>query len=300
MVTPKKRARLRIGFIGAGTIATALATQLRTNGYAITSVASRSYASAQVLADQVPGCTPAKDQGEVLKKASIVFLTVPDDVIRDTANNLEWGAHHMVAHCSGALGLDVLDGPRRLAAQIGVLHPFQTLSSTDNASEIFSGSTFAVEAGEPFLGILKGFVADLSGFAVDLSDKNHALYHLSGVMASNYLVTLANIATQFWSASGLNEKDALQAIIPLMRHTLSNVEENGILQSLTGPIARGDIDTVEKHLDQLRETRPDLLPLYRELGLQTIRISAPKKQATVENLDKIQNVLEETVLEEDQ
>ena len=141
MVTPKKRERLRIGFIGAGTVATALAIRLHSNGYPITSVASRSFSSAEALSDQVPGCTPTNDQEEVLREASIIFLTVPDDLIRDTANNLEWTAKHMVAHCSGSLGLEVLDGPRRLAAQIGILHPYQTFSNTENAGEHFSGST---------------------------------------------------------------------------------------------------------------------------------------------------------------
>ena len=298
MVTPKKRSRMRIGFIGAGTVATALAIHLHSNGYPITSVASRSFASAKALSDAVPGCTATMDQEEVLKEASIIFLTVPDDVIRDTANNLEWGAHHMVAHCSGSLGLDVLDGPRRLAAQIGVLHPFQTFSSSANAGEKFSGSTFAVEAGEPFLGILKGFITDLGGVAVDLSDKNHALYHLSGVIASNYLVTLVNIAIELWKTSGLTEEEALPAVLPLMRNTLANLEANGIPQSLTGPISRGDIDTVKKHLTKLRETRPDLLPLYGQLGLDTVRISTKKNQATEESLNKIRTILKKSIVEE--
>jgi predicted short-subunit dehydrogenase-like oxidoreductase (DUF2520 family) len=298
MVTPKNRERLRIGFIGAGTVATALAIHLHSSGYPITSVASRSFSSAQALSDEVPGCTPAKDQQDVLRDASIIFLTVPDDLIRDTANNLEWGAHHMVAHCSGSLGLDVLDGPRHLAAQIGVLHPFQTFANTVSARENVSESTFAVEAGEPFLGILKGFVADLGGIAVDLSDKNHVLYHLSGVIASNYLVTLANIATELWTASGLAKEDALRAVLPLMRGTLSNLEEKGLPESLTGPISRGDIVTVEKHLSELQENRPDLLPLYGELGLQTLQISAEKNQATKENLDEIRNAVGKSLAKE--
>jgi predicted short-subunit dehydrogenase-like oxidoreductase (DUF2520 family) len=99
------------------------------------------------------------------------------------------------------------------------------------------------------------------------------LYHASAAFASNYLVTLLAAAARLWQPLGGSEPQALEALLPLVRTTLDNVERTGTANALTGPISRGDVRTVRRHLKALAHDAPDLLPLYRELGSQTLPLT---------------------------
>jgi predicted short-subunit dehydrogenase-like oxidoreductase (DUF2520 family) len=167
----------------------------------------------------------------------------------------------------------------------------QTFSSVRAALDNMPGSAFAVEADEPLLGILKGIVGDLGGRWVELRAQDRVLYHVSGVLASNYLVTLLALAAGLWEEFGIERKEGLEALLPLVRGTLHNVEENGIPASLTGPIARGDVGTIEKHLRELAERRPDLVTFYRELALRTVPIAEEKGRLSAEGADRLRDLL---------
>lgn len=298
MTVTKRRGRLPVGIVGAGTVGTALAVGLQQAGYPVVAAGSRSFASAQRLAEQVPGCAAVPQLQQVVDRAELVFLTVPDDAIRDVADNLEWRTLQMAVHCSGAQPLTVLRGPRHLGAQVGALHPLQTFSSVRAALDNMPGSTFAVEADEPLLGILKGIVGDLGGRWVELRAEDRVLYHVSGVLASNYLVTLLALAADLWEEFGIERKEGLEALLPLVRGTLHNVEENGIPASLTGPIARGDVGTIEKHLRELAERRPDLVDFYRDLALRTVPIAEEKGRLSAEGADRLRDLLHKELVRE--
>ncbi len=298
MATPRRRSRLSVGVIGAGTVGTALAVCLQEAGYPVVAAASRSFVSAQRLAEQVPGCAAVAAPQAVADRADVVFLTVPDDAIQEVADGLEWRALQMVLHCSGTQPLAVLRSPRRLAAMVGALHPLQTFSNVEAALENLPGSTFAVEADEPLLGILQGMAHALGGRAVGLATEDRILYHISGVLASNYLVTLLALAADIWEEFGFGRQEALQALLPLVRGTVRNIEASGIPGSLTGPIARGDAGTIESHLRELEEKRPDLLNLYRSLGLGTVSIGEEKGRLDAEGATRMRELLQKQLVRE--
>ena len=103
-----------------------------------------------------------------------------------------------------------------------------------------------------------------------------ALYHLSGVLVSNYVVTLVKAATALWEELGVPEPQARKALLALLAGTLRNIRTLGIPGSLTGPIARGDVGTVQRHLSELEARLPGLLDTYRSLGLLTVPIAQAK------------------------
>jgi predicted short-subunit dehydrogenase-like oxidoreductase (DUF2520 family) len=138
------------------------------------------------------------------------------------------------------------------------------------------GSTFALEAEEPLLGILQEMVSALGGHWIKLKASDKAIYHAAAVIASNYLVTLVKMATDLWQTFGVPREKTTQALLPLIRGTVHNLETIGIPQCLTGPIARGDSGTIKKHLETLEKSSPDILAAYRELGLKTIPIALAK------------------------
>jgi predicted short-subunit dehydrogenase-like oxidoreductase (DUF2520 family) len=267
---------LKVGFIGAGTVGTALAIRLGASGFDVAVVASRTFASAQKLARAVPGCRAADSLQEAADAVDLLFITTPDAAIGQVAGQIAWHPGMSVVHCSGADSTDVLEPARALGAQVGAFHPLQTFASVAQAIDNLPGSTFAIEAAEPLRSILKKMAGDLNGYSIELKASDKVLYHASAVIACNYLVTLVKLSTNLWQTFGVPRKDAVRALIPLLKGTLNNIENVGIPNCLTGPIARGDIGTVRKHLAALDRSAPPVAKIYRELGLETVPISIDK------------------------
>lgn len=266
----------KIGFIGAGTTGTALAVRLAQNGYQIIAVSSRSLTSAEKLAGRTSGCQVYKAAQEVADVAQFVFITTPDDVITRIAAETKWHNGQGVVHCSGAHSVDILEPAKRQGTNTGCFHPLQTFASVDQAIENIPGSTFAIEAEESLLPTLKDMAAALEGEWVILKAGDKVLYHAAAVFACNYLVTLVKLATDFWQTFEIPPSQATKALMPLLRGTLSNIEKVGLPNCLTGPIARGDLGTISRHLESLEKQAPPLLSIYKELGQQTIPIALAK------------------------
>lgn len=272
-MTPKE---IKVGFIGAGTVGKALAVSMEQRGFQVVAVASRSRSSALHLAGMVNGCKAYDRPQEVVDAADLVFVATPDSAIREVAQSLDWRPGQWVVHCSGADSLDPLESARDSGALTAVLHPLQSFASYEQAMVNLPGTTFSIEGEGAPLEFLKALVTDLGGKWILLRPGDKVLYHAAAVMASNYLVTLVRMATDLWSAFGVEQEEALSALMPLIMGTAKNLGSVGLPEALTGPIARGDVRTVEKHLTALQAVAPDLLPAYVEVGLQTVPIALEK------------------------
>ena len=282
---------LKLGFIGAGTVGTALAVLLSSKGYRVTGVSSRSRTSAQNLAKAVDGCRVLNDNQSVAANTDLVFITTPDDTIARVASQVKWHKGQSVVHCSGADSTDILEPVRKLGAMVGSFHPLQTFAGVKQAMENIPGSTFALEAEEPLLGTLKDMATALGGHWIELKGTDKVAYHAAAVFACNYLVTLVKLATDLWQTFSIPPDQATKALLPLIRGTLHNIDTIGIPQCLTGPIARGDTGTIKKHLNALKEKTPVLLSTYKELGLQTIPIALAKGRINKQQANELEAIL---------
>lgn len=278
---------LTIGFIGAGITGTALSVRLTQQGYQVVAVASKSMSSAKRFESRIQDCHSYQTAQEVADHTQLVFITTPDDVISDVASSIQWHQEQYVVHCSGAHSTDILEAARKYGANTGCFHPLQTFANIEQAIENIPGSTFAVEAETPLSTILKDMATAMNGNFVILRAGDKVLYHAAAVIACNYLVTLVKLATDLWSEFGTPRAQAVKALMPLLQGTLSNIERVGLPDCLTGPIARGDIGTVEKHIKALKEKTPSLLSSYTELGLQTIPIAAAKGKIDSERAEAL-------------
>jgi Uncharacterized conserved protein len=282
---------VKIGIIGAGIVGSALAIRLTEKGYKVVAVSSRSLDSAEKLALAIEGCQAAETNQMVADIADIVFITTPDAVIPKVASGLQWHKGQSVVHCSGADSTETLQPARQMGANTGVFHPLQTLASVKQAIDNIPGSTIAIESEEPLLTTLKEMATALNCRWIELKASDKVVYHAAAVIASNYLVTLVKLADDLWETFGIPREQATQSLLPLLKGTLNNIENVGIPQALTGPIARGDIDTVKKHLTALQKEAPDALSTYCELGLQTIPIAQAKGKIDEEKADELRAVL---------
>ncbi len=265
-----------IGFIGAGTTGTAIAVRLAQHGYPVTAVSSRSLNSAEKLAARIRGCKAYSQAQEVADIAELVFITTPDDAISMVAGEIQWHDRQSVVHCSGAHSVDILEAAKQRGADTGCFHPLQTFASIEHAIDNIPGSTFAIEAEEPLASLLKKAAVDLEGDWVTLKAGDKVLYHAAAVIACNYLVTLVKLSTDLWQTFDVPPAQAIKALMPLLQGTLSNIKNVGLPNCLTGPIARGDLGTISRHLESLSKQAPSVLDIYKELGLQTIPIALAK------------------------
>ncbi len=286
-LSPDDRRALTIGVIGAGRLGTALAGALATAGYTGVQLASRDEASAQAAAAALGVTTAPIDR--VIETCTLVFLAVPDRVIALLAEALPWRAGQGVVHASGALGLDVLAGASARDAVAGCLHPLQTVPGTTEAAAcaaLFRGATCGVEGASPLGELLEALAGDLDARTVRLEGVDRAQYHAAAVLVSNDVVALMAAATRAWSAGGLPEYAAREALAPLLLAAASNVARLPLAEALTGPIARGDADTVARHLAALANDN-DLSRAYRVLGRELLRLDlghAAETRAALEAL----------------
>jgi predicted short-subunit dehydrogenase-like oxidoreductase (DUF2520 family) len=282
---------LKTGFIGAGTTGTALAVRLSQKKWPVVAVSSRTLSSAQRLARRVPNCQVCHTAQELADIAELVFITTPDDVIAQVCSKVRWRKGQSVVHCSGAHSVDILEPAKKLGAAVGSFHPLQTFADVDQAIENLPGSTFVLEAEEPLLSTLKELTRFLNGNWVRLKPGDKVLYHAAAVFACNYLVTLVKLALDLWQNFGISSQDATRALLPLLRGTINNIDNIGLPNCLTGPIARGDLGTIERHLSALEDRSPSLLTTYKELGLQTIPIALAKGKVNEQKAKEMKALL---------
>jgi len=280
-----------IGFIGAGTVGTALAIRLSEKGYPVIAAASKRLSSAERLASQLKGCEVCNSAQAVADIADIVFVTTPDDVIAIVAEQITWRTNQSVVHCSGAESLDILEPAAKSGAQTGSMHPLQSFASVEVAIKNLTGSAFGLEGESPLLNTLKDIVNVLGGHWVELKADDKVLYHTAAVFACNYMITGVKIATDLWESFGIPPAEATNDLLPLIRGTVNNLSNIGLPNCLTGPIARGDIGTIKRHLAALKARSPELLPAYKEMGLQTIPIAEAKGKIDKEKATELRNVL---------
>jgi predicted short-subunit dehydrogenase-like oxidoreductase (DUF2520 family) len=292
VTTPIALDKPSIAILGAGRVGSTLARALHAAGYPIAAVWSRTLVHAQELAREVDArvtpleATPAS--------ARITLVAVSDDSLAELAANLAhagaWSTGQMVVHCSGVLPAAVLAPAAEHGALIGGLHPLAAIAERNQA--LPPGITFAVEAGEPLRDTLWRMARDLDGHPFDIDPAARPLYHAAAVLASNYTVVLAALATELLQRAGMDADQALPAIVPLMRSTLDNLAAAGLPGALTGPVVRGDAGTVMAHLAALDAEAPHIAHIYRALAHAAIPLAAGRANLSPTTLEQLETVLD--------
>ena len=264
-----------IGFVGTGALGSTLARAMQQVGYHVTAVASRTNASSERLAKELDNCEASTLQ-DVADRCDAVFLTVPDSAILDVASATHWRSRQAVVHCSGASSLAVLDSAKSNGALIGAFHPLQTFGGSNGDPDVLRDIAYAVEAESPLREALEALATDLGGWPIALAAENRILYHASAIAACGLLATLVKLSADLWSDFGQNSDAGLRSLLPLVRSTLDGIERRGFPGVLTGPMIRGDVATVQSHIDALSARAPAFQPIYSHLALASLPIARDK------------------------
>jgi predicted short-subunit dehydrogenase-like oxidoreductase (DUF2520 family) len=279
--------------IGLGMVGTAIGYLLKKAGYEIVAIADKSAAALQRAQSYTGGKAYRKPQ-EILREADCILITTPDDIILSVCKDIALSPlikGKYIFHMSGAGGLDLLEPAKKAGAAVASIHPLQSFSSIDQAIQNIPGSYFGITADKKAEMLAKKIVRDLGGFPLLISAAQKPLYHAAACVASNYLVSLMSVVESIYQAIGLTEKEAKKAYLPLVYGSLKNIERAGSINALTGPIARGDFGTLQKHLVAIDETLPQYSSLYRSLGAIAVQVAQQKGSLNTRQAKKINDLL---------
>jgi predicted short-subunit dehydrogenase-like oxidoreductase (DUF2520 family) len=284
-----------LGFIGAGKVGHTLARLWYARGYTVRAIYSRTLDHARDLANQV-SADITESPASVVQAADLTLLTVPDDAIRAVVGEIEKVLHGQrvsaekaIVHTSGALGAEVLLPLTNSGFMTGSMHPAFPFADVEAALIGLPGATFGIETDARVLhDWVKALVGAVDGRIFVIPPGGKAIYHTAFVFASNYVVTLYAMAEKLLVGLGAERAVANNALNGLLAGTLANLTRQGIPDALTGPLVRGDSETIRLHLEALDHVNSDLGELYRQLA----RLSLPMLEARQIETSFVEQILD--------
>ena len=259
----------RIGVVGAGRVGAVLAAALRDAGHDVVAAAGESPASRTRIETLLPG-VPVDKPTAVARSCDLLLLTVPDDMLENVVNMLSASGAirpgQSVVHTSGKHGLTVLAAAAARGAQVLAMHPAMTFTGTDVDLGRLVGCVFGVTATEETTQLAESLVADLGGSPVWVPEDRRTLYHAGLAHGANHLVTLVAQAMDLLRESGAD--DPAGTLRPLLTAALDNALSYGDA-ALTGPVVRGDVNTVRAHLADIASSAPGTLESYVAMARAT-------------------------------
>jgi predicted short-subunit dehydrogenase-like oxidoreductase (DUF2520 family) len=269
-----------LAIFGAGRLGKSLGRLAQRSGrYRVTRVCCRNESAARRAVDFIGAGVPTALDAP-LELADVNLLSVPDDALsglalRLAARSAPVGA--LAFHASGVMDSAVLAPLAAQGLACGSLHPAFSFAEPARAVETFAGTLCALEGDAPAMASLSAFADAVGGRAFALKPGSKAAYHASLAIASNFLVTLTGFAQSVAAQAGIDDDCARLLLGNLMHQSLDNALSLGAAAALTGPIVRGDVTTVERHLAVL--TAPRQAALYRALGRATLALAAQRIRA---------------------
>lgn len=282
-----------IGLIGAGAVGSILARALSQAGYTVKVIVDRSAGAAKTLAQAIGAERSGTDFALLRQDVGLLLIAVPDDQIPAVDRALGKLLPQMnfagAAHTSGTLTGSALTRLAEGGVPVGSMHPLQTFPAK-GPSPLLQNVYFALEGDGRLVPTLAALVDAMGGIPVEMPSEGKIAYHTAAVMASNFIPVLLREARELMLTAGIPEEQILPMLAPLMRSSLENCLKSGETQALTGPVARGDAATIQRHVNLLKAGSPGTLAIYRMLSLKALEL-ALEKGLSDEAADKVQQVL---------
>ncbi|MFC2158609.1 Rossmann-like and DUF2520 domain-containing protein [Acidobacteriota bacterium] len=284
-----------ISIIGAGRLGTNLGRALSRSGFSIKALSCR-HITAALESQRIIGEGKAStDNLLTAREGNILFIAVVDDRIAEVsdelaAEDIRW-KERIVFHCSGIHPATLLQALKEKGASIGSFHPVQSFIDKDQGTDTFSGIHIGIEGDTDAMQTAKKLASSLNAKYFNIDPAVKPLYHSACSIASNSFVALLDTAVRILITAGFNPDDGVKILHPLVQGTLQNVNKFGIQSALSGPVFRGDKNTVKLHLDAL-EKSPELKTIYTQLALQALDITQNKGDLPEESIRLLKELLE--------
>jgi predicted short-subunit dehydrogenase-like oxidoreductase (DUF2520 family) len=282
-----------LNIIGAGRLGQTLGRLFHLNQcFKINGVYNSSTSSTEQAVDFI-GAGLICSTLDQLPAADVIMITTPDTLIEKTALALKklssTQQSKLVFHCSGATPSTVLSSLKNPSNSIASIHPNMTFASAKVSVDHFAGTYCAFEGEETAFELVENVFRKIGGHVFQITLDKKPLYHATTAMSCNQLVALMDISVELYLKLGISREIALAMMQPIVTQTMNNIFSLDTIEALTGPIARGDVHTVQQHIDALES--PYVKNIYKSLGLQLVKISREKGNAEKKQLDEIENSL---------
>lgn len=267
---------MKTGFIGAGKVGCSLGKYL-SQKYEISGFFSRNSVSAE-KASEIAGGNAFESPAQLAENSDIIFLTVPDGLIAETWEKYkELFCGKIICHCSGALSSGIFENSQAYNVKTCSVHMFQAVSDKENSWKLLKNSVFTVEGNARQT--LKNMLVSLGNEVQEIDADKKTLYHLSAVFSSNLVTGLLYSAEKMLEQCGFSEQTAEKAICSIALGNISNINKQGIVNSLTGCVERNDIETLVRHLAELEKSDRER-EIYRLISKSLTEIAEQKHPET--------------------
>lgn len=276
-----------ISFIGAGKVGTSLAKYFQSKGYNISGFYSKTESSLMDTCNFI-NTKSFSNLKDLAFNSDLIFITTPDDMISHiwkelaVTGNLEG---KFISHCSGSLSSRIFSNINNYGAYEFSLHPLWAFSDKYNSYKNLNSAYFSLEGNNNKLHVMKDFLDSLSNNYFIIDSSNKSLYHAATVCVSNFVLSLIKQGVNYLELCGVDKIQAENALTPLIMNNLSNFNDMGLINSLTGPVERCDVGTITSHLNSIPSKD---IELYRKLSINLLDLAKEKhKEKQYDNLEKI-------------
>lgn len=288
---------MKISVIGVGRLGGALALALARKGHSIENLVARRRETAERIAENIDPKPQILNASETAKLngSEIIFIAAQDSEIERVAADLARNLAHkpFVFHTSGSLSSQILGDLSRAGCPVGSIHPLVSVSDSFLGADRFGDVFFCLEGDRQAVALAEKIVGDLQGRAFTVETRFKTLYHASAVTASGHVTALISIAVEMLAACGLSNDTARAVLLPLIKSTIVNLENQSPPEALTGTFARADVETMKRHLEAIKESSAPglLLEVYLQLGLRSAHLAEMHGAADAGNVALMKKIL---------
>ena len=283
---------MRIGIIGAGKVGTTLGKYLSIHGKNVTGFYSRTHESADEAATFAETETYSS-LCKLVEQSDVIFITTPDGEIHQV-----WGdllhqdiSNRIICHFSGSLSSHVFSGREEAGASGISMHPMYAFSDKFHSYEQFHTAYLTLEGDPEAVAVMKPMWEAIGHHVLTLKAEDKIKYHAAAAMASNEMLGLMQASLDILSECGFSEKDSMALLTPLVQGNIASMLEKGCVNALTGPVERGDAQTVRKHLQALEGSKAG--KIYQSLGSTMVELA--KRRNPDRDYTPIQTLFEKSV-----
>jgi len=286
---------MSIAFIGCGAVGRTLGRLLTKAGAFIAAVCCRSDESAKEACKFIGDGSPYNidHSDKAAASARLIIIATPDSEIVNADKAIASGVtkDSCVIHLSGALTSSILSHCKKKGAAVGSMHPLQSFADPGSAINNIKDSVFACEGAEGAVSLSFQLAELIGGLPIHIDTSAKTIYHAAAAAASNFLIAPILLAADLMEEAGIGREKGIKALLPLIQGTINNTRAVGVPNALTGPIERGDIIVVKKHLDAIGEKSLALKARYVDLARHTVEAAIRKGAMTAADGEKFYKLL---------
>lgn len=294
----------KVYIIGTGRVGSAFAFELRDIGFNVNFLSGKNREQAEKIGADVNAISVSeKVDPDFLNGSEVIFVCVQDRYIREIAEKIAGFKIDLSGkfffHTSGSETTDAFKALNVSEDYLLSMHPIQTFDKISYGNNrLLENIYFGIEGGAISKSLANEIITSLNSKFLEIPKDKKQLYHSACVVSSNFLVTLLNITSELVGSIGVDKSRTFEIFKPIIEKTLSNISDHGLVNSLTGPFERNDVETISKHLDSIKNELPSLIPFYTLLGMETVKVAFKKESLDLRNVISILDLMNDYIMKE--